>query len=97
MKLLIIHNKYQSNKIVADFELCYTLYQQNKTFKNVDTVVASYSAGGLSDTRKIDIIVGWWNVIKKDDIKNLYYVMNILKEIFKLWIKKCSNINRKYI
>lgn len=86
-------NKFNfTNKIGADFEFFYTLYKKNKAFKYVNITIANYSAGGVSDTKRVDSIVGWWNVIDKDDKKNLYYIWMILKEIAKVWIK---NIFRK--
>lgn len=84
-------NKFNlSNRIGADFELFYTLFKQNKVFKYIDLVIVNYSAGGLSDIKRIDSIVGWWNVVDKDDVKNLHYVWMILKEISKSWVKKIA-------
>lgn len=86
-------NKFNfANKIGADFEFFYALYKKNKAFKYVDITIANYSAGGVSDTKRVDSIVGWWNAIDKDNKKNLYYIGMILKEIAKVWIK---NIFRK--
>jgi|GEM_PF-6747428 hypothetical protein len=77
-----------SNRIGADFEFFYTIYKKRKAkFKYVDVIIASYSAGGLSDIRRVDSIVGWWNVVKKDTKVNLYYIYIILKEIIKENIK----------
>ena len=82
-------NKFNlSNRIGADFELFYTLYKKNISFKYIDIIVANYSAGGLSDIIRVDSIVGWWNVIEKNTKVNLYYTWIILKEIFKGWVKK---------
>jgi hypothetical protein len=50
--------------------------------------VANYSAGGLSDIKRVDSIVGWWNTIDKNDNRNLHYIWIILKEILKGWVKK---------
>lgn len=82
-------NKFNlSNKIGADFEFFYCLFREKKVFKHVDIVVANYSAGGVSDIKRVDSIVGRWNIIEKDDRKNLYYVWIILKEILKGWVKR---------
>lgn len=82
-------NKFNlSNCIGADFEFFYTLYQKKKLFKYVDIVVANYSAGGVSDIKRVDSIVEMWNTIEKDNKKNFYYLWIILKEILKAWVKK---------
>ena len=81
-------NKFNpSNKICADFEFFYTLFREKKVFRYVDVVVANYSAGGVSDIKRVDSIVGRWNTIEKDDRKNLNYIWMILKEILKGWVK----------
>jgi glycosyltransferase family 2 len=77
-----------SNRIGADFEFFYTIYKKgNVKFKYVDIVMVNYFAGGLSDIERVDSIVGWWNVVKKDTKVNLYYIYIILKEIIKKYIK----------
>lgn len=82
-------NKFNlSNRIGADFELFYYLYKQKMYFKYIDSIVANYSAGGLSDIKRVDSIVGRWNVINKNNKINIYYVYLILKEITKYYIKK---------
>ena len=82
-------NKFNlSNRIGADFEFFYTLYKKHMSFKYIDIIVANYSAGGLSDIKRVDSIIGWWNVVEKDTKVNLYYVWIVLKEIFKNWVKR---------
>jgi len=82
-------NKFNlNNRIGADFELFYTLYKKNMGFKDIDIIVANYSAGGLSDIKRVDSIVGWWNVVEKDTKVNLYYIWTVLKEILKSWVKR---------
>ena len=82
-------NKFNlNNRIGADFELFYTLYKKNMGFKDIDIIVANYSAGGLSDIKRVDSIVGRWNVVEKDTKVNLYYVWTVLKEILKSWVKR---------
>lgn len=82
-------NKFNlSNRIGADFELFYSLYKQKKSFQYIDIIVVNYSAGGLSDIKRVDSIVGWWNVVEKDTKVNLYYMWIILKEILKSWVKR---------
>jgi glycosyltransferase involved in cell wall biosynthesis len=89
-------NKFNlSNRIGADFEFFYTLYKKNKTFKYINVIVANYSAGGLSDIKRVDTIIGWWNVVEKDTKVNLYYMWMILKEISKKNLKKIIGVNHK--
>lgn len=84
-------NKFNlSNRIGADFEFFYNLYKQNLNFKYIDIVIANYSAGGLSDIKRIDSIVGRWNIIEKNTRVNIYYIWIILKEIIKERIKKVA-------
>ena len=82
-------NKYNiTNRIGADFEFFYKAYKNGKNFYYIDTVVSSVSAGGISDINRVESIVGWWNVVEKDDIVNLYYLFIIFKEMFKEKVKK---------
>lgn len=82
-------NKFNlSNRIGADFEFFYKLYSLGRSFRYIDLIIANYSAGGLSDIKRVDSIVGWWNVVEKDTKVNLYYIWIILKEIFKGWVKR---------
>jgi len=82
-------NKFNlSNRIGADFEFFYILNKKKKSFKYIDIIIANYSAGGLSDIKRVDSIVGRWNVIDKNTKVNLYYIWTILKEIFKTWVKQ---------
>ncbi len=82
-------NKFNlSNRIGADFEFFYTLYRKKTNFKYMDIIIANYSSGGLSDIRRIDSIVGWWNIVEKNNAVNLYYIFVIVKEIIKSWVKK---------
>lgn len=82
-------NKFNlSNRIGADFEFFYQFYKQKSTYKYIDIIISNYLAGGLSDLKRVDTIVSWWNVIDKDNKKNLYYILLILKEILKDLVKK---------
>lgn len=81
-----------SNKIGADFEFFYYFKKSGGVFRKLDIVVANYSAGGVSDIRRIDSIVGFWNVIDKTGKVNLYYIFRIITEIIKSFIKKLLNI-----
>ena len=82
-------NKYNIlNRIGADFEFFYTAYKSKQRFKYIDIIVSSISSGGLSDVKRIDSIVGWWNVVEKNTKTNLYYIWLVLKEMIKDRIKK---------
>ena len=82
-------NKFNlCNRIGADFEFFYALYKKKKNFKYIDIIVANYSAGGLSDIKRVDSIVGCWNVVDKNNRVNLYYIWIILVEILKGWVKR---------
>lgn len=86
-------NKFNlSNRIGADFEFFYTLHKKKMSFKHIDIIVANYSAGGVSDIKRVDSIVGRWNVVEKDTKVNLYYVWIVLKEIMKSWVKNCLKL-----
>ena len=82
-------HKYNSlNRIGADFEFFYNAYKNNKNFKCKDIVVSSISVGGLSDIKRVDSIVGWWNVVEKNAKVNFYYISRVLMEMIKICIKK---------
>lgn len=76
------------NKIGADFEFFYTVYGQGVKFSYIDVIVANYAAGGLSDIKRVDSIVGRWNVVEKNTKTNLFYIWLIIKEMLKHQIKK---------
>lgn len=82
-------NKFNlSNRIGADFEFFYKAYKNNKNFKYIDVIISSISSGGVSDIKRVDSIVGWWNIVEKNTKTNLYYICIILKEMVKRLIKK---------
>jgi putative colanic acid biosynthesis glycosyltransferase len=82
-------NKFNAHhRIGADFEFFYNAYKKNKNFKCKDIIVSSVSAGGLSDIKRVDSIVGRWNVIEKTPKVNLYYIFLVLTEMIKIQIKK---------
>jgi hypothetical protein len=81
-------NKFNlSNRIGADFEFFYKAYKNNKNFKYIDVIISSISSGGVSDIKRVDSIVGWWNIVEKNTKTNLYYIWIILKEMVKSLIK----------
>lgn len=86
-----ILNEYrfnESNRITADYELFYNFYKANKQFKYVPMIIASISAGGLSDVKRIESIVSRWNIIDKNFSVNIYYLKLIIIEMIKPYIKK---------
>ncbi|MEM5816148.1 MAG: hypothetical protein QXL14_03845, partial [Candidatus Aenigmatarchaeota archaeon] len=81
-------NKFNlANRIVADFEFFYNLYKEGIKFIYIDTVMVNYMSGGISDKKRVDSIVGWWNIVEKNDRVNFYYMYILIKEMFKLLIK----------
>jgi glycosyltransferase involved in cell wall biosynthesis len=86
--LKIIHFT-NNDKLVADFRFFYKIYVSGGKFKYVDQIFASISSGGLSDRNRIDVIVGWWNIVDKNFKLNIYYLYKIFIEIIKVLVKKC--------
>ncbi len=84
----------ESNKITADYELFYTLYKANKKFSYIPMIVASVSAGGVSDIKRIDSIVSRWKIIDKSFGVNIYYLKLIIIELVKIPIKKILGIGK---
>lgn len=72
-----------NNRISADFEFFYKAFNEGVRFKKINRVVSVVSAGGLSDIRRIDSIVGWWSVVKKTGMVNFYYIYRIILEMIK--------------
>ena len=78
----------ETNRITADYELFYTLYKANKRFKYISMIVASVSAGGLSDIKRVESILSRWKIIDKSFFVNIYYLKLIIAELIKIPIKK---------
>jgi glycosyltransferase involved in cell wall biosynthesis len=76
-----------SNRIGADFEFFYELSKDSKKFQCKNVIVSSVSSGGLSDIKRIDSIVGRWNVVEKKTYVNFYYIITIVKEMIKDKVK----------
>ena len=74
-------------KIVADFEFFYLAWKNNAKFKHVPEIICSFEAGGVSDVKRIDSIVGWWHVVEKGLGVDLFYIMKIVFELAKKIIK----------
>jgi glycosyltransferase involved in cell wall biosynthesis len=84
----------ESNRITADYELFYTLYKANKNFSYLPMIIASVSAGGISDRKRIASIVSRWNIVDKSFGVNIYYLKLIVVELVKLPFKKILGIGR---
>jgi len=78
----------ETNRITADYELFYTLYKANKKFRYIPMIVASVSAGGLSDIKRVESILSRWKIIDKSFFVNIYYLKLIIVELIKIPIKK---------
>lgn len=81
-------NKFNlQTKIVADFEFFYHAWQTRAKFRYADVVVAKFEAGGISDVKRIDAILGFWTVVEKSPSINLYYAFRVILETFKSFLK----------
>ena len=77
-------SKYNiSNSIASDSEFFYQCYVKGRLFRCLDKTIATVSSGGLSDTNRIDSIVGFWKLQEKKPSINIYYIWMILKEMVK--------------
>ena len=84
----------ETNRITADYELFYTLYKANKKFRYIPMIVASVSAGGLSDIKRVESILSRWKIIDKSFIVNIYYLILIIAELIKVPIKKVLRVGK---
>lgn len=76
------------NSIAADFELFYTLFKANRVFKYIPITIASVSAGGVSDIKRVESILSRYKVIDKGIFRTIYYLFLIKIEYFKGIVKK---------
>jgi glycosyltransferase involved in cell wall biosynthesis len=82
-------NKYNLNqKITADFEFFYNAYKRNAKFLFYDSLITTYSSGGLSDVNRMNVIVNWFCIIEKNLYVKIYYALRLSLEILKDVIKK---------
>lgn len=82
----------ETNRIAADYELFYNLYKENKKFRYIPMIVASVSAGGLSDIKRVESILSRWKIIDKSFRVNIYYLKLIIAELIKIPIKKVLKV-----
>lgn len=84
-----LFNKY--NKVAADLEFFYRAKQEGINFRNLNVVVSSVEAGGLSDIERIQTIKAWMNVVTSDENKifiKIYYFFKIADTKFRTILKK---------
>lgn len=86
-EVMLEHKFNIDNKIIADYELFYTLYKGGRVFEYIPVVVASISSGGVSDVKRIESIVSRWKILDKSIKVNTYYLYLIISETFKKFIK----------
>lgn len=82
-----LNNFNANNKIIADFEFFYRAWKNNAKFQYIPLVICSFEAGGLSDTKRIDSILGWWSIVDKNMPINIAYIFLLIKEVVKMTIK----------
>lgn len=73
--------------LVADFKMFYKAQRSGAVFSHVDSTVCRYQAGGVSDLKRIDVLVGFWNIVDKKFKTNIYYLFRILLELIKERVK----------
>lgn len=83
------------NKIAADYELFYNLSLNKSRFYHVPIIVASVAAGGISDIKRVDSIVAWWNVVEKTSWVNLYYIRRVIREMIRVIVINFLSLNGK--
>ena len=82
-------NKFNvCTKIVADFELFYKAWISDAQFEFIDIFVARFKAGGVSDIKRIDSILGHWTIVNKTLKVNSFYLILVAMEVVKAEIKR---------
>jgi glycosyltransferase involved in cell wall biosynthesis len=88
--------KYKFNlnfRFSADFNFFYKLWQKNYKFVQLNIAVASISAGGISDMRRMEVIGEWRKIVKKNYLTFSYFSLKILKEYIKYIVKRIITVN----
>lgn len=75
------------NRIAADFEFFYGLSAAGGNFLKVDQAISVVTSGGLSDIKRVDAMVAWWNCVNKSSVVNFHYIRIILLEMLKGFVK----------
>ncbi len=81
------HHFNLCTKIVADFEFFYLAWKEGVKFIAFEETLATFKAGGVSDVKRIDSIIGRWSIVGKSSLVNIFYIKLVLNEIIKTWIK----------
>lgn len=82
-------NLYNLNKpIVADFEFFYSAYRSGVQFQKIEEVISSIEAGGISDSRRMDVIRGWKKIVGPSLKNDFYFSLRILREYLASKLKK---------
>ncbi|MDA7695789.1 glycosyltransferase [Gammaproteobacteria bacterium] len=97
----------EKNVISADFEFFFkSIYLNNITTKNLNTIISVFSAGGLSDNKRVPALISNFRLvleIYRPKLKVIFfYFFLIQKEIYKSFLKKILSKNiiskiQKYI
>lgn len=74
-------------KMAADFDFFYTANKSGASFKRMDLCICTYQAGGVSDIKRVDVILEFWRIIDKSFCRDLFYIGLILRERLKQVVK----------
>ena len=69
-----------NNPIAADFEFFYGLYLNGSRFKKTKVRIATIAAGGVSDTKRHEVILAWKNTVGSNLKSNLYFSYRMIRE-----------------
>lgn len=78
----------ESKQIAADFHFLYRLYQNGCVFQFVPLTLASISAGGLSDRKRMASLYERWQSVEKNRQVHVYYFYRMTLEMIKYPFRK---------
>ena len=67
--------------IAADFEFFFNALRNGVKFEKIDIIISSIEAGGVSDTKRVEVIKSWWQVVGKGLRTDLYFCGRIVREL----------------
>lgn len=70
-------------RLVADFDFFYKAWREGVTFKKIEIPLAICASGGVSDKRRLDVILGWRDLIETSKRSNFHYKILMTKEKIK--------------
>jgi len=82
-------------KIQCEYDFLFNLYKSGYKFKYVDTPIANYLAGGISDRNFIPRTIERWKIVCEHDKSSRvhrYYFILILQDILKRLEKKLTSV-----